>query len=106
MTDSHHVIKQMTIKQRRSHMAIQRKLNRPMTDAERRLLDTALTTILNDQRNQVRLKRTLHHRAHHGANPYRLKRSELPRNIDEFAAEYALEAALDHELRLIDSVTV
>lgn len=83
-------------------MAILRKQNRPMTEAQIRLLDTPLGTILDDRRNQVRLKVNLHHRAHHGANPHRLKRSDLHPRIDEFAAEYALEAKLDHQLALME----
>lgn len=75
-----------------------------LTKAERRLLDTPLTTILRDHRNLIRrMPRNLHHRAHHGANPYRLTREQLPDEIDVFAAEFALEAALEHELRLMES---
>jgi hypothetical protein len=98
----HHVIPQQRIAQRISAIAIKRKQNRPLTDAEARLLDTPLSTILDDRRNQVRLKVDLHHRAHHGANPYRLKRKQLPRGIHDFAEEFALEGALERELRLMD----
>ena len=101
MTESHHILSQQTIKQRVSQVAIKDKLNRPLTEAERHLLDTPLSVVLDDRRNQVRIKRTLHHRAHHGANPYRLKRSQLPRGLDDFACEYALEGALDRAMQLV-----
>jgi hypothetical protein len=103
MAEFHHVIPQQRIKIARSRVAIKIKTlgASELTDAEHRLFTTPLQTILDDRRNQVRLKRSLHHRAHHGANPYRLKPDQLPRGIEDFAAEYALEAALDHELRLL-----
>jgi hypothetical protein len=103
MAESHHVIPQIRIAQRVSALAIKAKQNRELTAAEQHLLDTPLSAVLDDRRNQVRLKRNLHHRAHHGANPYRLKRKDLPRGIHDFAEEYALEGALDRELRLIDA---
>lgn len=101
MAEWHHVIPQGRIKDRVSAIAIKRKQNRPLTEAEERLLDTPLSVILADRRNQVRLQRKLHHRAHHGANPYRLKPEQLPRGIHDFAEHFALEGALDRELRLI-----
>jgi len=99
-SEGHHIVPRQRIKQARSRMAIQRKLNRPMTPAEVRLLDTPLGRILDDRRNIIRLSRTRHHRAHGGFE--RLRRDQLPREIEDFAADFALEAALEHELRLID----
>lgn len=101
MAESHHIVPRQRIAQRVSALAIKRKQNQPLTEAEERLLDTPLSVILDDRRNQVRLRRKLHHRAHHGANPYRLKPEQLPRGLHDFAEEYALEGALDRELRLI-----
>lgn len=102
MSEQHHVIKQQTIKIAVGRVAIKAKQNRELTEAEDRLLSTPLTRILGDHRNLVRLTRTLHHRAHNGVRPLRLTREQLPGGIKDFAAEYALESALDHELRLID----
>lgn len=99
MSEGHHCIPQQRIKQRRSHLATMDKIGRELTEAERRLLDTPLHVVLNDRRNIVRLSRARHHRAHHFE---RLTRQDLPAGIEDFAVEYALEAALDHELRLID----
>ena len=103
MAESHHVIARITIAQRVSAMAILRKQGRPMTEAQERLLDTPLSVILGDRRNQVRLQRKLHHRAHHGANPHRLKHEQLHPGIHDFAAEYALEGALDRQLALMET---
>lgn len=105
MAEDHHVIRQISIKQRVSRVAIKAKRFEELTDAEQRLLDTPLTTILRDRRNIVRISNVRHHRAHNGVKPQRLKREQLPRDIEDFAAEYALEAALEHELRLIDKET-
>lgn len=102
MSQGHHFIEKQTIKQRRSAMAIKRKQNLPMTAAENRLLDIPLTTILDDRRNQVRLANALHHRAHSGVTAYRPKREDLHAGIYDFAAEFALEGALDRKLALID----
>lgn len=100
---SHHVIAKQRIAQRVSEVAVKLKLYGPgsLTEAEARLLETPLQTVLDDRRNQVRLKVNLHHRAHHGANPYRLKPNQLPSRIDEFASDYALEGALERQLTLI-----
>jgi hypothetical protein len=99
MSEKHHVIPQQRIKQARSAVAIKRKRFEELTEAEVRLLDTPLNVILDDTRNIVRISRTLHHRAHNGFE--RLEPKDLPRGIDDFAAEYALEGALEHELRLM-----
>lgn len=100
--EDHHVVKKQTIKQAISAVAIKAKRFEQLTEAEQRLLDTPLNTILADHRNLVRkMPVNLHHRAHHGSRPYRLRRDQLPAEIDVFAAEYALEAALEHELRLM-----
>jgi hypothetical protein len=101
MSEGHHVIPQQRIKIAVGRVAIKAKTRGDLSDAERKLLDTPLTTILRDQRNIVRLSRTRHHRAHNGFE--RLTRRELPRGIEEFADEYALTSALEHELTLIDN---
>lgn len=98
MTESHHIVRQQTIKIAVGRAAIKAKQNQPLTDGERRLLDTPLSTILRDRRNIVRLSRARHHRAH---GFERLREDQLPRLIDEFAADYGLEWALERELRLI-----
>lgn len=102
MSEDHHVIPQQRIKIARSRVAIKVKTlgASELSDAEVRLYKTPLSTILGDRRNIVRLKRARHHRAHNGFE--RLTRNDLPGQLDEFASWYALEAALDHELRLID----
>lgn len=106
MAEDHHVIPQQRIKIAIGRVAIKSKrFDVELTEAERRLLDTPLTRILGDRRNIVRISRTRHHRAHNGVVPERLKREQLPRDIEDFAAEYALESALEHELRLIDGAT-
>lgn len=107
MSQDHHVIPQQRIKIARSAVAVKLKLHglAALSDGEWRLYDTPLSVILNDRRNIVRLKNELHHRAHNGVTPYRLTRDQLPGEIDVFAAEYALEAALEHELRLIEGAT-
>lgn len=99
MSEQHHVIPQQRIKQARSKVAIKQKRFEELTQAEDRLLNTPLTRILGDDRNRVRLSRKRHHRAHNGFE--RLTERELPAGIHDFAAEYALEPALDHELRLM-----
>lgn len=103
MAQDHHVIPQQRIKQRRSHVAIKMKTlgATELTDAEARLLSTPLSQVLNDRRNIARISNTLHHRAHAGAKPYRIPEDKLPRGIHDFAAHFALEGALDRELRLI-----
>lgn len=99
MAEDHHVIPQQRIKIARSQVAIKTKtVGAELTDAERRLLDTPLTTILRDRRNIVRLSRERHHRAH---GFERLRENQLPRGIYDFAEEYALRPALEHELALI-----
>lgn len=97
--EDHHVIPQQRMKVARSCVAIKRKRFEELTEAEARLLDTPLSRILGDRRNIVRISRTLHHRAHNGFE--RLKPADLPDGIYEFAEEYALEPALEHELRLM-----
>lgn len=99
MSDKHHVIPQQRIKVARSALAIRQRRFEHLTAAERRLLETPLSTILDDQRNIVRLSRKMHHRAHNGFD--RLKPDQLPRGIHDFAEEYALTSALDRELRLM-----
>lgn len=101
MSDKHHVIPQQRIKIAIGNVALKAKMQGEdaLTDAERTLLVTPLTTILRDGRNIVRLSRTLHHRAHGGFE--RLDPRKLPTGIEDFAAEYALEWALEHELRLM-----
>lgn len=101
MTDGHHLIHQQTICIARSKVAIKQKRFEELTAAEDRLLNTPLTTILRDRRNIVNLKRNLHHRAHNGCRPFRLKEKDLPAGIHDFASDYSLEAALDRELRLM-----
>lgn len=101
MSQEHHVIPQQRLKIARSAIAIKRQQNRKLTRAEKRLLDTPLSQILGDRRNIVRLQNNLHHRAHNGATPFRLKEKQLPRGIHDFAEHFALEGALDRELRLI-----
>ena len=98
--EDHHVIQQQRIKIAVGRAAIKDKQNQPLSDGERRLLETPLSTILRDRRNIVRLpSQARHHRAHSGHE--RLTEGDLPRLIDEFAADYALEWALEHELQLI-----
>jgi hypothetical protein len=101
----HHVIRQQTIKQAVSAAAVKdRTVGKDLSDGERNLLETPLSTVLNDRRNIVRIKSVeRHHRAHQGSEPERLSRDELPRLIDEFAADYGLEWALERELELIDN---
>lgn len=101
MSDRHHVIQQQRIKIAIGRAAVKRKLHGEdsLSGGERRLLATPLTTILRDERNIVRISRTLHHRAHNGFE--RLDPDKLPRGIEDFAADYGLEWALDHELRLM-----
>lgn len=101
MAERHHVIPQVRLKIARGQVAVKRKLHGDdaLTPAERRLLDTPLQRILDDRRNIVRISRTLHHRAHNGFE--RLDPDKLPEGIHDFAAEYALEWALDHELALM-----
>lgn len=96
----HHIIPQQRIKQARSQIAVKVKAlgDSELTNAEHRLYTTPLTTILADRRNIVRLSHAAHHRAHHFE---RLRPSQLPAGIHDFAEEYALGWALDHELRLI-----
>jgi hypothetical protein len=105
MTHNHHVIRQQTIKQAISAAAAKSKVvGKTLTDGERRLLDTPLHVILDDRRNLVRdVPHDRHHRAHQGVEPERFKRTDLHRQIDEFAAWYGLEWALDRELELIDT---
>lgn len=105
MAHDHHVIRQQTIKQAVSAAAAKQKIvGKTLTAGERRLLETPLTTVLRDSRNLIRkVPVERHHRAHQGGNPERFKRSDLHSRIDEFAADYGLEWALDHELRLIDN---
>lgn len=98
--EDHHVIPQQRIKIEVGKVALKEKRFELLTEPERRLLNTPLSTILDDRRNIVRISRTLHHRAHNGFE--RLRRDQLPRLIDDFAGDYALESALEHELRLID----
>lgn len=100
-TEGHHVIQQQRIKIAVSQVAIKKKLGRTLTDAEERLLDTPLAWILGDRRNIVKLTQALHHRAHHGSKPHRLREKDLPAGIYDFAAYYALEWALEHELHLM-----
>lgn len=104
MPQSHHVIQKGRIKDRVGEVAVKQKLYGAgsLTDAERRLLETPLSRILDDRRNQVVLSNNLHHRAHAGAKPYRIPEDKLPRGIHDFAEEYALEGALERELRLIN----
>lgn len=104
-TDGHHVIARQRIAQARSKVAIKAKRFEELTEAEDRLLNTPLTRILTDRRNQVRLTRALHHRAHHGSNPHRLKEKDLPAGIHDFAADYGLEWALDRELALMNAAS-
>lgn len=103
VSEGHHVIPQQRIKIARGRVAIKLKTRGipALTDSERRLLDTPLHEILEDRRNIVRLSRERHHRAHNGFE--RLTRRQLPAGIHDFVREYALEAALDHELQLIDN---
>lgn len=98
MTENHHVIPKQRIKIAVGRVAIKSKQNQPLTAGERKLLDTPRSTVLGDRRNQVTLSRARHHRAHAFE---RLREDQLPRLIDEFAADYGLEAALERELRLI-----
>jgi hypothetical protein len=100
MAEDHHVIPQQRIKQRISALAIKERRFEELTAAEKRLLHTPLSQVLNDRRNIVRVQRDRHHRAHQGIE--RLKPSELPRGIHDFAEHFALEGALEHELRLIE----
>lgn len=100
MSDNHHVIPQQRIKIAVGRVAIKSKTpGRELTDAEVNLLTTPLSTILRDRRNIVRISRKRHHRAHQGFE--RLTEKDLPEGIHDFAAEYALEPALEHELRLM-----
>lgn len=101
MTEGHHVIQQQTIKQAISKVAIKEKRFEELTAAEERLLNTPLSHILGDHRNIVRLKRSLHHRAHNGCRPFRLAEKDLPAGIHDFATDYGLEWALDRELKLM-----
>ena len=105
MPEGHHIIKQQTLKQAVSKAAVKQKIvGKELTPGEKRLLETPLSTVLADTRNIVRIPQVeRHHRAHQGSEPERLKRDELPRLIDEFAADYGLEAELEHELALIDN---
>lgn len=100
MSEKHHVIPQQRIKIAIGRVAIKSKQGVELTEAEQRLLDTPLWRVLNDHRNIVPISRKRHHRAHHGFE--RLTPDELPDEIDVFAADYALEWALDHELRLME----
>jgi hypothetical protein len=95
----HHVIPRQRIEIARSMAAVKEKLGGELSDGERRLLETSITTLFADRRNIVRIGRRRHHRAHNGFE--RMKLWELPAQIDEFAADYGLEWALAHELRLI-----
>ena len=101
MSEQHHIVPQQRIKIAIGRVAVKAKIHGEdaLTEAERRLLKTPLTTILRDPRNLVRLSRTLHHRAHQGFE--RLDPDKLPDGVDDFAADYALEWALEHELRLM-----
>lgn len=104
MSQDHHVIRQQRIKILVGRAALKRKQNRPLSDGEHKLLTTPLSIVLGDKRNQVQIKSVdRHHRAHQGSKPERLQREELPRLIDEFAADYGLEAELERELALIDN---
>jgi hypothetical protein len=99
VSEGHHVIPKQRIKIRRSAVAIKDKRHERLSPGERRLLVTPLTRILADRRNIVRISRKLHHRAHQGFE--RLTAAQLPAGLQDFAADYGLEAALDHELRLL-----
>jgi hypothetical protein len=101
VSEGHHVIPKQRVKIAVGRAAIKDKQGQELSDGERRLLDTPLTTILRDPRNIVHLSRTRHHRAHGGFE--RLKPEELPRGIEEFADDYGLRWALEHELRLMDA---
>lgn len=101
MSQNHHVIPQQRIAQRVSALAIKRKQNQKLTRAEKRLLDTPLSQVLNDRRNIARISNELHHRAHNGVRAYRIPEDKLPRGIHDFAEHFALEGALERELRLI-----
>jgi hypothetical protein len=103
VSDPHHVIPQQRIKIARSAVAVKVKTRglSALTFAEWKLYDTPLSVILSDRRNIVTLSRRLHHRAHNGFE--RLRENQLPTGIHDFAAEYGLEAALDHELRLMST---
>lgn len=103
MSEGHHIIPQQRIKIAKSAVAVKLKVHglSSLTDAEWHLCETPLGDILADRRNIVRLAPRRHHRAQHGFE--RLRRDQLPDGIEDFAAEYALEAALEHELRLIEA---
>jgi hypothetical protein len=96
----HHVIPRARIKARRRHVSIlNRRPNCELTEPQRRLLTTAITRILKDVRNLIRLCDHHHHQVHHFG--LRLTAAILPTGLSQFAAEFDLEAALDHELRLM-----
>jgi hypothetical protein len=100
--ENHHVIPQQRIKIARSAARVKlRHFGRKLSDAEYRLISTPLERILADRRNIVLAETGIHHRLHHGARPLRVRR--LPRGIEDFAREYALESALEHELRLLEA---
>lgn len=96
----HHVVKEQRIIRRlRTLRNRDRTPNAaPLTEAERHAIDVPLKRILRDRRNLVLLCDHHHHQVHHFG--LRVTLAHVPR-ISEFAREFALEAALDHELRLM-----
>lgn len=103
MSQDHHVVERATIKLERSKVRIWRKQGRRLTTAQGRLIDTDLSTIFDDRRNLVRLPKVSHDSAHSASTRrYRIRREQLHPQLDEFAAEYALEHQLEKKLRAID----
>jgi hypothetical protein len=99
MTQLHHIIPRAAIKRERSKVNLRVQRFEEITEAEAKLISTPISRIFDDSRNLVKLTKREHERHHTGT--LRLDRSKLPSEIEEFAAWYGLEAALDHELGLI-----
>ena len=94
-TERHHFVSKRSIRARRSHVALKAKRFEELSEAEHRLLFTPLSRILADERNLVTLTPIRHHRVTHGFE--KLSLDDVPQ-IREFAAEYALEPALERKL--------
>lgn len=99
MTQLHHIIPRQRIRTRLSDVRIKAKRFEVLTEGEERLLNTPLSCVYADSRNLVRLTKREHERHHTGT--LRLDPSKLPLELWDFAAEYALENALKHELGLL-----